>query len=38
MDATLSLHDSRMAAEDIAELTSRLRHDMSQKTGSFASF
>jgi len=28
MDATLSIHDSSMSEEDIAELTSRLRHDI----------
>jgi hypothetical protein len=32
MDATLSLHDSSLSAEDIAELTGRLRLDISQET------
>jgi hypothetical protein len=32
MNATLSLHDSSMTAEDIAELTGRLRHDIEQET------
>jgi len=32
MDATLSIHDSSMSEEDIAELTSRLRHDINQET------
>jgi hypothetical protein len=33
MDATLSLHDSSLSAEDIAELTGRLRLDIIQETG-----
>ena len=32
MDATLSLYDSSLSAEDIAELTGRLRLDISQET------
>jgi hypothetical protein len=32
MDATLSIHGSGMSEEDIAELTSRLRHDINQET------
>ena len=33
MDATLSLHDSSLSAEDIADLTGRLRLDIIQETG-----
>jgi hypothetical protein len=32
MDATLSLHDSSLSAEDIADLTGRLRLDIIQET------
>ena len=32
MDATLSLHDSRMAAEDLQSLTARLLRSINQET------
>ena len=32
MDVTLSLHDNSLSAEDIAELTGRLRLDISEET------
>ena len=32
MDATLSLHDSSLSADDIAELTRRLQLDISEET------